>query len=92
VLYKKKVPAVAIGYLREAVGGLQPEDPNLPLVRHHLALAYEANEQPEQAIEALEKAVAELDSKRGAVDAQPRPDPPWAEQIRAQLHRLRPAS
>jgi tetratricopeptide (TPR) repeat protein len=92
VLYKKKVPAAAIGYLREAVGGLAPEDPSLPLVRHHLALAYEANEQPEQAIEALEKAVAELDSKRGAADSQPRPDPPWAEPIRAQLHRLRPAS
>jgi Tfp pilus assembly protein PilF len=33
VLYKKKVPAAAIGYLREAVSGLAPEDPNLPLVR-----------------------------------------------------------
>jgi tetratricopeptide (TPR) repeat protein len=92
VLYKKKVPAAAIGYLREAVGGLKPEDPNLPLVRHHLALAYEANEQPEQAIEALLQAVAELDAKRAATGPQPRPEPPWAEDVRGQLQRLRPAS
>lgn len=87
VLYKKKVPAAAIGYLREAVGGLDPEDPNLPLVRHHLALAYEANEQPEEAIAALEQAVAELDARRGE-----RAEPPWAAAVREQLRRLRPAS
>ena len=92
VLYKNKVPVAAIGYLREAVGGLAPEDPNLPLVRHHLALAYEANEQPTQAVEALEQAVAELDAKRSAPGAPPHQDPPWAEPIRAQLRRLRPSS
>ncbi len=92
VLYKKNVPAAAITYLREAVGGLRPEDPSLPLVRHHLALAYEANEEPEQAIVALDQAVRELDALRGADPAQPRPEPPWAQDIRDQLARLRPPS
>ena len=92
VLYKKKVPVAAIGYLREAVGGLPPEDPSLPLVRHHLALAYEANEQRDEAIAALEQAVAELDARRGPPDSKQRPDPPWAEDVRGQLRRLRPAS
>ena len=92
VLYKKKVPAAAIGYLREAANGLAPEDPNLPLVRHHLALAFEANEQPELAIEALLQAVVELDSRRAAADPKQSPEPPWAEDIRAQLQRLRSAS
>jgi tetratricopeptide (TPR) repeat protein len=90
VLYKKKLPAAAIGYLREAVGGLPPGDPNLPLVRHHLALAYEANEEREQAIEALEQALTELEALRGGGEGRPaRPEPAWAEDIRSQLSRLR---
>jgi tetratricopeptide (TPR) repeat protein len=91
VLYKKNVPAAAIGYLREAVGGLAPEDPSLPLVRHHLALAYEANGEPEQAIEALEQAVSGLDAQRGTGDGSPRVEPPWAQDVRDHLARLRPA-
>jgi tetratricopeptide (TPR) repeat protein len=89
VLYKKKVPAAAISYLREAVGGLKPDDPSLPLVRHHLALAYEANEEQQQAIEVLEQAVAELDRLRTGADGQPRPEAPWAQDVRDQLERLR---
>jgi tetratricopeptide (TPR) repeat protein len=93
VLYKKKLPAAAIGYLREAVGGLEADDPNLPLVRHHLALAYEANEERAQAIEALEQAVKELEALRGGGEgAAPRPEPVWAEDIRSQLARLREQS
>jgi tetratricopeptide (TPR) repeat protein len=92
VLYKKNVPAAAIGYLREAVGGLPPVDPNLPLVRHHLALAYEANDEPELAIEALEQAVAELERQRTGADGRPRPEAPWAQDVRDQLSRLRNAS
>ena len=88
VLYKKNVPAAAISYLREAVGGLRPEDPSLPLVRHHLALAYEANEEPEQAIAALEQAVVELDALRTGADGKPRPEAPWAQDVRDQLSRL----
>jgi len=93
VLYKKNVPAAAIGYLREAVGGLAPGDPNLPLVRHHLALAYEANEERAQAIESLEQAVKELEALRAAGQGESkRPEPVWAEDIRSQLDRLREQS
>jgi len=93
VLYKKKLPAAAIGYLREAVGGLPPGDPNLPLVRHHLALAYEANEERTQAIESLEQAVRELDALRGNGEGGgARAEPSWAEDIRSQLSRLRAQS
>jgi tetratricopeptide (TPR) repeat protein len=91
VLYKKNVPAAAIGYLREAVGGLRPDDPSLPLVRHHLALAYEANEEPAQAIEVLEQAVTELDALRTGADGRERPEAPWAQDIRDQLGRLKSA-
>ena len=93
VLYKKKLPAAAIGYLREAVGGMPPGDPNLPLVRHHLALAYEANDERAQAIEALEQAVTELEALKGDGQAQrARVEPAWAEDIRSQLSRLREQS
>jgi tetratricopeptide (TPR) repeat protein len=93
VLYKKNVPAAAIGYLREAVGGMKPEDPNLPLVRHHLALAYEANEDRAQAIAALEQAVKELEALRAGRDGRPAPpEPAWAEDIRSHLTRLREQS
>ena len=94
VLYKKDVPAAAIGYLREAAGGLRPEDPSLPLVRHHLALAYEANEEPEKAIEALEQAVAELEAQRTAASAagRERPEPAWAQDVRDHLRRLQGSS
>jgi tetratricopeptide (TPR) repeat protein len=91
VLYKKNVPAAAIGYLREAVGGLRPEDPSLPLVRHHLALAYEANGEPAQAIATLQQAVAELEALRTREDGRPRPEPPWAQDVREQLARLQEA-
>jgi tetratricopeptide (TPR) repeat protein len=87
VLYKKDLPAAAIGYLREAIGGFETGDPNLPLVRHHLALAYEANEDRERAVQALEKAVSELDALGGA--RAERAEPVWAEDIRSQLERLR---
>jgi tetratricopeptide (TPR) repeat protein len=89
VLYKKNVPAAAISYLREAVGGLSPEDPNLPLVRHHLALAYEANQERDLAIEALEQAVAELDSRQAGKQGKAPPEAPWAQDVRDQLSRLR---
>jgi tetratricopeptide (TPR) repeat protein len=87
VLYKKDLPAAAIGYLQEAVGGFPPDDPNLPLVRHHLALAYEANEDRERAVEALEQAVRELEALAGPAPG--RPEPVWAQDIRSQLERLR---
>ncbi len=92
VLYKKNVPSAAIGYLREAESGLRPEDPQLGTVRHHLAMAYEANGQPDQARSVLERALADLDSLPGREDGSPRPEPPWAADVRAMLQRLEGAS
>ena len=60
-------------------------------MRHHLALAYEANGDLEQAREALARALAGLEKQlqaaraRGATAA----EPPWATEVRAMLDRLK---
>jgi tetratricopeptide (TPR) repeat protein len=87
VLYKKNVPSAAIGYLREAEGGMSPDDPQLGLVRHHLALAYEANGEPERAREVLERAIRDLDALRAARGMS---EPPWMDDLRSMLARLAP--
>ncbi len=58
VLYRRGVPSAAISYLKEAEAGIQPDDSNLGLVRHHLALAYEASGDKERARAAADRAVA----------------------------------
>ncbi|HEY5658094.1 MAG TPA: tetratricopeptide repeat protein [Myxococcota bacterium] len=58
VLYRRGVPSAAISYLKEAEAGIKPGDSNLGLVRHHLALAYEASGDRERARAAAERAVA----------------------------------
>ena len=89
VLYKKKVPEAAIPYLREAVGGLPADDPNLPLVRHHLALAYAANKEDTRAREEWGSALRELDAQLAPDGDRPaRPEPGWVEEIRAGLENL----
>lgn len=92
VLYKKGLPEPAISYLKEAEGGLEPWRPELGLVRHHLALAYVADGQPEEARRVLERALADLDRARDAAEkrgAKPPPEPQWAEEVRAMLEDLR---
>jgi tetratricopeptide (TPR) repeat protein len=88
VLFKKNVPSAAIGYLKEAESGLRPEDPQMGTVRQHLALAYEADGQPEQARQVLERALRDLDSLSGAGGGEEQPEPPWAKDVRAMLERL----
>ncbi len=89
VLYKKDVPSAAIDYLREAVGNMQPDNGQISLVRHHLALAYEADAQPEQARGAWKQALQEIDQLRLDEDGKPtRPAPPWAAEVKAGLERL----
>jgi len=91
VLYKKNVPGAAIGYLREAINNMRPEDPQIALVRHHLALAYEANDEPEQALEVLEQALQDLEAIRARQQEQGS-EPPWAEELRRMHARLASAS
>jgi tetratricopeptide (TPR) repeat protein len=84
VLYKRGIPSAAIGYLREAMAGFAGDDEALGIVGHHLAQAYEANEQPDKALETLEDAIARADriQKSGRT-------PGWAGEVRAMAARLR---
>ena len=90
VLLKKGVPDAAVGYLREAVGAFDPDDPNLPIVRYHLALAFEADGRPGEALQALEQASAEADARMERLPPGGKP-PAWVEDIRKALARLRDA-
>lgn len=87
VLYKKRVPSAAIGYLKEAERGLRPEDPQMGTVRHHLAMAYAANKQPKEARDVLQRALRDLESLNQAAGEE-RPEPAWAADVRAMLKRL----
>lgn len=91
VLYKKGIPAAAIGYLKEAEGFFDPDDPNLGIVRHHLALAQEANGQPDQARLTLERALSDIDAMRVRIaerTGQEPTEPEWVSEMRAMLTRL----
>ena len=58
VLFRRGVPAAAIGYLKEAEAGVKAEDATLGIIRHHLALAYEASGDKENAKTTLDRAIA----------------------------------
>ncbi|MEZ4218784.1 MAG: tetratricopeptide repeat protein [Myxococcota bacterium] len=84
VLFKRGIPSAAIGYLREAVAGFGAEDDRLGIVRYHLAQAYEANEQPDKALETLEEALTA--AQRGASKGR---EPSWLADVRTMAERLR---
>ena len=85
VLYKRGVASAAVGYLREAEAGMNPEDQSLGVVRHHLALAYEENGESDKAIESLDRAIASLDAARAAGQEN---EPAWAAEVRSMRARL----
>jgi tetratricopeptide (TPR) repeat protein len=91
VLYKKGIPTAAIGYFKEAEGLFRPDDINLAVVRHHLALAYEAAGQQQQARLALDRAFADLErikeSYRANTGREP-DDPTWLAEMQALYARL----
>jgi Tfp pilus assembly protein PilF len=93
VLYRRGITGAAVGYLREAVAELEPGSQEIALARHHLALAYEANDQKQLAIDALEISLAELEEKQGKVRAQggTPEDPEWSSPAREMLARLKSA-
>ena len=91
VLYKRGVPSAAIGYLKEAEAGIGQDDANLGLVRHHLALAYDASGDQDNARAAADRA---LEAHQSFVEAQKArgvpvgASPPWvgeAQTLRARL-------
>ncbi len=85
VLHKKGLTTAAIGYLREAERKTPPGDAALGMTRLHLAVAYEANGETDNATQALARAL-EPHGPDPAPD-----DPPWAAEARAMLDRLRGA-
>jgi tetratricopeptide (TPR) repeat protein len=61
VMHKRDVYPVAITLFREAIANYQPGTPNRALTRYHLALSYEANGEPDRAVEELRAALGETD-------------------------------
>ncbi len=91
VLYKRGVAGAAINYLREAESGFEPGEPSLCVVRHHLALAYQANGQGGEAKKTLEAALADYEAIRERMRANGRPpseDPPCVADVRSLLQEL----
>jgi tetratricopeptide (TPR) repeat protein len=93
VLHKHGRPSAAVGYLKEAVATIDPSSPNLGTVRHHLAQAYEANDQKKEAIETLELALSGLERRLTEIrDQGGKPvEPDWSAPAREMLSRLKPA-
>jgi tetratricopeptide (TPR) repeat protein len=91
VLFKKNIPSAAIGYLKEAEGGFPREDPALGIVRQHLALAYEANGEIDEARGVIDRALRELAEQVTAFEARTgkeATEPPWAAELRTLRDRL----
>jgi tetratricopeptide (TPR) repeat protein len=88
VLHKKQSHDAAIGYLREALRAMDPDDPQLPIVRQHLALAYEASGDVKSAREVVDEAIADIEARRGREGAESAAEPPWVGDIRALRARL----
>lgn len=92
VLLKKGIAGAAVDYLKESESGFPPDHPDLGWVRLHLAQAYEANGQPEQAREVLQRALDSYSSlEKKAKDAGQTGEiqaPPWVADARSMLDRL----
>jgi tetratricopeptide (TPR) repeat protein len=91
VLYKRGVPAAAISYLKEAEAGTKAGDGSRGVVRHHLALAYEANGDTDEAIAAFDRALSAVDEHNKTIVEQggkPAPDPEWVSDARSRREKL----
>ncbi|TFG91634.1 MAG: tetratricopeptide repeat protein, partial [Myxococcales bacterium] len=91
VLYKRGVPAAAISYLKEAEAATTAGDGSQGVVRHHLAMAYEANGDTEEAIAALDRALSAVDEHNAATPGQggkPGTEPAWVGEARRQREKL----
>jgi tetratricopeptide (TPR) repeat protein len=91
VLYRRGVPSAAIGYLKEAEAGVKAEDATLGIIRHHLAQAYEASGDKENAKTTLDRAIAAHQAFVEAQKARGIPvgsDPTWFADARKMRERL----
>jgi tetratricopeptide (TPR) repeat protein len=94
VLFKRGIPSAAIGYLREAAASFQEDPRALAVVQHHLASAYEANSQPDEALKAINSALKSIDERAAQVRAEGGEvvEPAWTAEARQMAKRLRGAS
>jgi tetratricopeptide (TPR) repeat protein len=86
VLFKRGVPSAAIPYLKEAEDSTKPQDASLGVVRFHLAQAYAANGDVEQALAAIDRSLEALEEQReaaGDAGAAEPAEPTWASEARA---------
>lgn len=90
VLYKRGVNGAAVGYLKESVDNADADDPALGVMRHHLALAYEADGNKVRAAEVLRTAIDDLEQRQRAAQKQGHTfqSPPWESDVRTMLERL----
>ena len=91
VLYKRGAHGAAISYLKEAEAATKDGDASLGVVRHHLALAYEANGDTALAIEALDRSLAAVEAQSAAVRKQggaPPAEPTWVSEARSLREKL----
>ena len=91
VLHQRGASSAAITYLREAEAGFEPGDANLGLIRHHLALAYEASGDQESARDTLDRAIEAYESFVESQRSRGRPvgsDPEWYSEARKMRARL----
>jgi tetratricopeptide (TPR) repeat protein len=90
VMHKRGMHSAAISYLKEAEAGTDPNDASIGIVRYHLALAYEANGETDNARDAIDRALAGLDKQLAAARAKGATptEPAWAKDVRALQTRL----
>lgn len=92
VLLKKGIAGAAVDYLREAERGFPVNHPDLGWIRLHLAQAYQANGQPDEARQVLERALEgftalEKEARARGFEGAITP-PPWVAEVRAMLDQL----
>ena len=94
VLFKRGVHSAAISYLKEAEAATRPSDASLGVVRHHLAQAYEANGDTDDALAALARSLRALEAQTAARKergGKADPEPAWAAEVRDMQSRLKSA-
>jgi tetratricopeptide (TPR) repeat protein len=95
VLFKRGIPSAAISYLKEAEASSGEDVVTAGAIRHHLAQAYLADGEKEQAKETLQRAIAGLEAQnqqRQAAGSQASREPDWVVEARAMLNRLESGS
>jgi tetratricopeptide (TPR) repeat protein len=91
VLYKRGVPAAAISYLKDAEATTKKGDSSLGAVRHHLALAYQANGDTQDAVAANQRSFAAWEDTKTEIlkrGGEPPPDPAWLAEARSLREKL----